>query len=452
VDVGNFISKITQRIQGGLYGEPPVAGGVPSTADVMAAGTKQSASPGEGFINILSELGRVRGTGRVAAQGLANENEERDVDLAGKRKNQEYMDKLISQMGFKQQLEQQEAEAKGDATKFGLAEQEGAPTLQFPSGPLSDTSQAEGTPILSPREKMTLRLPGGGTTEATPRWRQEKESDALSLFKKEAEAKRNPVHGILSPGQVETKDGEIIAENPNAPGSTKTTTTFAERMRIMLSGTPEEKAALKQLSNLGDENGARRPQLIQTKDENGNDIQEFVDPVVGRQFGLSSTTAMRNVEADRARISPKVDWLKSIADRLITEKGLLQRKLGSEEAVYAALGENPAYRTYVDTRGSFSIEIAAIVNKGRPTDIDAQEVAKVIPDPFRDTSESAALKWTYLDLMMNNPRDAEKIISQAQRGLNVQGAKSTFSPAAPVGGGGKIVVGPDGKRYRVKGQ
>ena len=113
------------------------------------------------------------------------------------------------------------------------------------------------------------------------------------------------------------------------------------------------------------------------------------------------TSEQRNKAAARADAAGMIDMLKRMSERIIKRVGPAQRRDAAKRGVAAVFGNDPEFRTYQDLRYSLAMNLAVMQQGSRPTDPDVQKGAlPVVPDPFSDTSESATMKWAYVDTLV----------------------------------------------------
>ena len=149
-----------------------------------------------------------------------------------------------------------------------------------------------------------------------------------------------------------------------------------------------------------------------------------VKPIMGQggqPLGPAPTADMRNRAEARKLVGKSIDAIESLSQKVITKRGIAQRATAAGRSVEAALGNDPEYRTYQDARMALAGNLAVGQQGSRPSDADIKAIwLPLVPDVFRDTDESAAMKWGLIKTMSN--------VEAA--------APSTAQPAtAPAGGG-----------------
>lgn len=130
----------------------------------------------------------------------------------------------------------------------------------------------------------------------------------------------------------------------------------------------------------------------------GQVVNRFVRTTEGAQYDRIDPVSMLAVEEARSQMRPQLLALESLSKKTITTIGPEQRAKALKEGVEAVFGNNPNFRTYVDLKRGMAVNLAKIINGGRPSDKDTEAAAGYLPDPYRDTTESAAAKWKFLEI------------------------------------------------------
>lgn len=118
--------------------------------------------------------------------------------------------------------------------------------------------------------------------------------------------------------------------------------------------------------------------------------------------GLPPTADMRNKTEGRKLVKSSIDSIKAIGDKIITSVGPAQRAEAIKRGAEAVFGTDPTFRTYQDARVALAGNLAVAQQGSRPSDADVKSVwLPLVPDPYRDTSESAAMKWQLISQMSN---------------------------------------------------
>lgn len=118
--------------------------------------------------------------------------------------------------------------------------------------------------------------------------------------------------------------------------------------------------------------------------------------------GLPPTADMRNKTEGRKLVKSSIDSIKAIGDKIITSVGPAQRAEAIKRGAEAVFGTDPTFRTYQDARVALAGNLAVAQQGSRPSDADVKSVwLPLVPDPYRDTSESAAMKWELISRMSN---------------------------------------------------
>lgn len=202
--------------------------------------------------------------------------------------------------------------------------------------------------------------------------------------------------------QIQRETGAVSEPRPSFDDSQ-----IIGSLRAKLQREPTEAEFLAEKQRLLAENRPK-PQpsmrLIRTRDpQTGETIQQFVPVEEGAKYSLAAPEGTRNLEEDRASIARSVPFLKAITTKLITQTGPTQRVQSLYRRGAAFLGSDPDYRNYTDAVDSLSLAVASILNRGRPTEPDRIMSARLFPDPLRDTTETAPVKWALLELMLQMP-------------------------------------------------
>jgi hypothetical protein len=123
-------------------------------------------------------------------------------------------------------------------------------------------------------------------------------------------------------------------------------------------------------------------------------------------FGQRSRTVdERTKEIARAQIEPAIAELERLSKGLITQHAAsVQRALGSGMSIEAAIGNNPDYRVYQDARQALAATLAVAQQGSRITDMDVKIWLNMLPDVFRDTADSAEMKWRLARTMATLPQ------------------------------------------------
>ena len=129
-----------------------------------------------------------------------------------------------------------------------------------------------------------------------------------------------------------------------------------------------------------------------------------VNTITGRFILGPPTADMQNKANARERVGKSIGALKSLGDQIITRVGPRQRAEAMKRGAEAVFGVDPKFRTYQDARVALAGNLAVAQQGSRPSDVDVLRVwLPLVPDPYRDTSESAALKWEMINNMMSIP-------------------------------------------------
>lgn len=147
--------------------------------------------------------------------------------------------------------------------------------------------------------------------------------------------------------------------------------------------------------------------IIQTVDEQGKPVTRIVPKVAGSEFAAGPTADMRNRAAARQMVIPAVDELQALGSRVITEKlAVVQKAKAAGRSVEAALANDPDFRVYQDARLALAGNLAVLQQGSRPSDADIKAIWEpLVPNVFKDTQESSALKWKMIRTMSGIPAE-----------------------------------------------
>lgn len=135
------------------------------------------------------------------------------------------------------------------------------------------------------------------------------------------------------------------------------------------------------------------------------------------------TADMRNKQAGKAAAARAVDAVKTLGEKIITRVGPAQRADAIKRGAEAVFGNDPDFRTYQDSRMALAGTLAVEQQGARVSDADVKALwLPMVPDAYRDTSESAALKWEIINAMRGVKEAA------APGGLNAHGLVTTPPP------------------------
>lgn len=141
---------------------------------------------------------------------------------------------------------------------------------------------------------------------------------------------------------------------------------------------------------------------IDTVNEKGEAVKKVLprSQAVGKEFAAPPTADMRNKEQAKGMVDRSIQAVKAYSDKLITQRGIAQRATATGRSIEAALGNDPEYRTYQDARMALAGNLAVRQQGSRPSDADIKSIwLPLVPDVFRDTDQSAAMKWELINTM-----------------------------------------------------
>lgn len=140
------------------------------------------------------------------------------------------------------------------------------------------------------------------------------------------------------------------------------------------------------------------PQLL---DKRTGTTREITN-AAGTTVAPAPTADMRNKVAARQLVKQSIDSIQTLGDTIITKIGPAQRATAAIRGAEAVFGSDPSFRAYQDARTALAGNLAVAQQGSRPSDADIKAIwLPLVPDPFRDTSESAALKWKLIREMSN---------------------------------------------------
>jgi hypothetical protein len=130
---------------------------------------------------------------------------------------------------------------------------------------------------------------------------------------------------------------------------------------------------------------------------------KYHDPETGAVLsGVQSppTAEMRNKGIARNLVKKSLASMKTLSEKVITNIGPSQRAKALKEGAEAVFGMDPTFRTYQDARYALAGNLAVNQQGSRPSDSDIKTIwLPMVPDPYRDTSESAQMKWDLINQM-----------------------------------------------------
>ena len=133
---------------------------------------------------------------------------------------------------------------------------------------------------------------------------------------------------------------------------------------------------------------------------------KLMTPQEVRQTGSAQppTADMRNKAAGRELVAKSISAVQDLSQRIITKVGPTQRAEALKRGADAVFGNDAEFRTYQDARMGLAGNLAVAQQGSRPSDADIKAIwLPLVPDPYRDTADSAALKWDLIRTMSNAP-------------------------------------------------
>ena len=157
--------------------------------------------------------------------------------------------------------------------------------------------------------------------------------------------------------------------------------------------------------------GARRdpdgpaPQYQWARDPVTGDVRLMTTDEIRRGGGQQPPTAdMRNKTEGRRLVASSIMAIEALSKKVITKIGPAQRAEAIKRGAEAVFGHDPEYRTYQDARMALAGNLAVGQQGSRPSDADIRAIwLPLVPDMFKDTTESAAMKWDLIRTMSNTP-------------------------------------------------
>lgn len=124
----------------------------------------------------------------------------------------------------------------------------------------------------------------------------------------------------------------------------------------------------------------------------------------GYKFPMAPTADMRNKEQGREFVAKSINAIEDLSTKIITKVGPAQRAQALVRGTEAVFGNDPNFRTYQDARTALAGNLAVAQQGSRPSDADIKAIwLPLVPDAYRDTSESAKQKWDLIKIMSNVP-------------------------------------------------
>lgn len=114
------------------------------------------------------------------------------------------------------------------------------------------------------------------------------------------------------------------------------------------------------------------------------------------------TADMRNKESGRKLVTSSVTAIETLSKNILTKVGPAQRAQAIQRGAEAVFGKDPQFRAYQDARMALAGNLAVAQQGSRPSDADIKAIwLPLVPDPYRDTKESAEIKWSLIKTMAN---------------------------------------------------
>jgi hypothetical protein len=144
--------------------------------------------------------------------------------------------------------------------------------------------------------------------------------------------------------------------------------------------------------------------VIQTVDADGNAVRKIVPKTAGTEFAAAPTASMRDKVEGRKLVGESINAIETLGKDIIANVGPAQRMDAIKRGAEAVFGNDPKFRTYQDARMALAGNLAVAQQGSRPSDADIKAIwLPLVPDPYRDTSESASMKWDLIKKMSHAP-------------------------------------------------
>lgn len=142
---------------------------------------------------------------------------------------------------------------------------------------------------------------------------------------------------------------------------------------------------------------AEGPQLL---DRGAGTTRPIRAGETGDTLGPAPTSEMRNKAEGRKLAMASIAAVKAYSDRVIRRVGPAQRAEAIHRGADAVFGNDPEFRTYQDARRALAGNLAVAQQGSRPSDADITAIwLPLVPDAYRDTADSAAMKWDLINTM-----------------------------------------------------
>ena len=124
---------------------------------------------------------------------------------------------------------------------------------------------------------------------------------------------------------------------------------------------------------------------------------------------IPETAEMQNKRSSRELVIRSIDGIRELSKRIITKIGPAQRIDAIKRGAEAVFGNDPEFRTYQDARMALAGNLAVAQQGSRPSDADIQAIwMPMVPDAYRDTEQSAEMKWKLIEQMSLPEEQGEK--------------------------------------------
>lgn len=153
------------------------------------------------------------------------------------------------------------------------------------------------------------------------------------------------------------------------------------------------------------------PQLV----DRGNATSRGITDASGATVAQAPTADMRNKAAARELVGKSINAIKALGEKVITKIGPAQRADAIKRGVQAVFGSDPEFRTYQDARVALAGNLAVAQQGSRPSDADIEKGwLPLVPDVYRDTAESATMKWELINTLSHTPQPSQAGVVDTQ--------------------------------------
>lgn len=122
----------------------------------------------------------------------------------------------------------------------------------------------------------------------------------------------------------------------------------------------------------------------------------------------SAYKAYAKTASEYAPVKITVDNINSSIDALLNDENLIQRAKTTGELKLGALVKegDPRVIDLINNRKGYALQIAAVVNRGRPSDPDAKAIESMLPNEY-DSTTYAKKKMERIDAMLSATEESD---------------------------------------------